>query len=65
MPSEPGCSFYQPRYRGVPKHRFNWNFIADLPFGKGQTIRAAGEGPVLDRVMGGWQVAGSGSTSSR
>ena len=47
----------------VPKHRYNWNFIVDLPFGKGKRL-AGGAGPVLDRIIGGWQLAGSGSMTS-
>jgi hypothetical protein len=44
----------------VPKHRVQWNFIADLPFGKGKLI-GGNSGKVLDRVIGGWQVAGLGA----
>ena len=47
----------------IPKHRFNWNFIVDLQFGKGKRL-ASGSGPVLDRFIGGWQLAGRGSMSS-
>ncbi len=54
--------FYS-RDTAIPKHRYNWNFIVDLPFGKNK--RLAGQaGPVLDRIIGGWQLAGSGSMTS-
>lgn len=48
---------------GVPKHRLRWNWIADLPFGKGKLI-GRNSGGVLDRFIGGWQVAGLGTIRS-
>jgi hypothetical protein len=54
--------FYR-RDTDVPHHRFNWNFIVDLPFGKNK-ILAGNAGPVLDRIIGGWQLAGTGSLTS-
>jgi hypothetical protein len=47
----------------VPKHRVRWNWIADLPFGKGKPF-LKNAGGVLDRIVGGWQVAGLGSLAS-
>ena len=47
----------------VPKHRVRWNWIVDLPFGKGKPV-LGGAGPVLNRIVGGWQVAGLGSLAS-
>ena len=47
----------------IPKHRVRWNWIADLPFGKGKPL-VSGAGNVLDKVIGGWQVAGMGSIRS-
>ena len=47
----------------VPKHRVRWNWIADLPFGKGRPI-GGNAGGVLNRIIGGWQVAGMGSLRS-
>ena len=43
----------------IPKHRLRWNWLADLPFGKGKRFGGA-SGPILDRFIGGWQVAGLG-----
>ncbi|MFN7937348.1 MAG: carboxypeptidase-like regulatory domain-containing protein [Bryobacteraceae bacterium] len=54
--------FYQ-RDIEIPQHRVNWNFIADLPFGKGKKFYP-GAGPVMNRIVGGWQFAGNGSMSS-
>jgi hypothetical protein len=47
----------------VPKHRVRWNGIVDLPFGKGKPL-AHNAGPVLNRLIGGWQVAVSGTVRS-
>jgi hypothetical protein len=43
----------------VPKHDVRWNWIADLPFGKGKSFGHNAHG-ALDAVIGGWQVAGLG-----
>jgi hypothetical protein len=47
----------------VPKHRVNWNWLVDLPFGKGKLLAGSPPG-WLDKIIGGWQVAGMGSLSS-
>lgn len=44
----------------VPKHRVSWNWLVGMPFGKGKLFGGnAGKG--LDRIIGGWQIAGIGS----
>lgn len=43
----------------VPKHDVRWNWIADLPFGKGKPVGGHANA-VLDAFIGGWQVAGMG-----
>ena len=48
----------------VPKHRVRWNLLVDLPFGKGKAI-LGNAGSKLDRVVGGWQIAGYGSAFRR
>ncbi len=48
------------RDTGVPKHRVRWNWIADLPFGRGKALAGNANG-VLNKIIGGWQVAGMGS----
>jgi hypothetical protein len=48
----------------IPKHRVRWNLLYDLPIGKGKKF-AGNAGPVLNRVIGGWQVAGYGTSQSR
>jgi hypothetical protein len=47
----------------IPKHRVRWNWIVDLPFGKGKPLGGK-SGAFLDRVIGGWQIAGMGSLRS-
>lgn len=48
---------------GLPKHHMQWNFIVDLPLGRGKFIgRSAGR--ALNAVIGGWQLSGTGSMTS-
>ena len=51
------------RDTGIPKSRFRWNWVAELPFGKGKPV-LGNAGGVLDKLVGGWQVAGLGSINS-
>ncbi len=52
------------RDTSIPKHRVRWNWIVDLPFGKGKPL-LGNAGGILDRLVGGWQIAGIGSWSTR
>jgi hypothetical protein len=47
----------------IPNHRMRWNWIVDLPFGHGQRL-AGRAGGLLDRLIGGWQIAGFGNIRS-
>jgi hypothetical protein len=47
----------------IPKHRVRWNWVADLPFGKGKWLGGKSDG-LLNGIIGGWQVAGLGSLQS-
>ncbi len=47
----------------VPKHRVRWNWIADLPFGNGKPM-GGNAGGILDKFIGGWQIAGMGNLRS-
>jgi len=47
----------------VPKHSVRWNWVADLPIGRNKWIGGKMSGAV-DRIVGGWQIAGSGSVTS-
>ena len=51
------------RYTDVPHHRVNWNFLADLPVGRGKLI-GRNTGKTLDHLIGGWQLAGFGTMRS-
>jgi hypothetical protein len=51
------------RDTGIPKHRVKWNWLIDLPFGRGKAI-GKNAGSVLDKFIGGWQIAGIGSLGS-
>jgi len=51
------------RDTGVPQHRFRWNWLVDLPFGKGKKF-GGGASPLLDKLIGGWQLAGFGTYRS-
>jgi hypothetical protein len=55
--------FYR-RDTGIPKHRVNWNFLVDLPFGKGKAL-GRNAGRLVNTLIGGWQVAGNGTLTSR
>ncbi len=48
----------------IPQHRIRWNFLYDLPFGKGKKF-FSNVGSIANRFVGGWQIAGYGSTQSR
>lgn len=47
----------------VPKHEIRWNWIADLPFGKGKPLLRHANA-WLDAIAGGWQVSGMGRWKS-
>ena len=44
----------------TPQHQIRWNWIADLPFGKGKHIGRNAPG-FVDKIIGGWQIAGTGN----
>jgi hypothetical protein len=48
---------------GIPHHRVRWNWLVDVPVGQGKPI-LGNAGKVLNRVVGGWQMAGLGSLAS-
>lgn len=48
----------------IPQHRLRWNFLMDLPFGKGKKWLSSSKG-FVNALAGGWQVAGFGSWRSR
>ena len=48
----------------IPKHRVNYNFLIDLPIGRGKLLARNAPG-WAEKIIGGWQVAGIGSMRSR
>jgi len=46
-----------------PLQSMNWNFVFDLPFGKGKKFAGNAHG-VVDKIIGGWQLSGLGSWRS-
>ena len=51
------------RDSAIPQHRVRWNFSYDVPFGKrGRYLK--GGGKIVDGVIGGWKLAGSGTVVS-
>jgi hypothetical protein len=49
------------RDNNTPKHLIRWNFIVELPFGRGKKFLGGSRG-VVDKLVGGWQVAGLGNS---
>jgi hypothetical protein len=48
----------------VPKHRVNWNLLYDFPVGRGKKL-LGNSGRLLDRIVGGWQLASYSAMTSR
>ncbi|HWQ92940.1 MAG TPA: TonB-dependent receptor [Clostridia bacterium] len=46
-----------------PKHRVRWNWLIDLPIGRGKWL-GRNSSNLLDKVIGGWQLAGIGTLRS-
>jgi hypothetical protein len=51
------------RDTGTPKHQMRWNWVADLPFGRGKKF-GGNSGGVMEKLIGGWQIAGTGNWRS-
>ena len=51
------------RDTGVPKHRMRWNWIYNVPVGRGQTFLHNAP-KWLDTMVGGWTMTGSGTQVS-
>jgi len=47
----------------TPQHQVRWNWIADLPFGRGHRFGNNATG-LLEKIIGGWQIAGTGQWRS-
>jgi hypothetical protein len=66
VPSDPAALNrflnYQ-RDTGIPRHRVRWNWIYDLPFGRGRSFIKSPP-RWLNSVIGGWTMTGSGTVVS-
>jgi hypothetical protein len=51
------------RDTSIPKHHMQWNFIVDLPFGRGKAL-GRNSNYLLNAIIGGWQLSGTGSMTS-
>jgi hypothetical protein len=47
----------------VPQHEIRWNWLVELPFGKGKPI-AKNASSLLNAFIGGWQISGIGKWQS-
>lgn len=52
------------RDTSLPKHQIKWNWVANLPFGRGKLL-GRNSGGFVNALIGGWQVAGEGTWYSR
>lgn len=48
----------------IPKHRINWNWLVDLPVGRGKKF-LGNSNKLTHAIVGGWQLAGNGEFYSR
>ena len=48
------------RDSNTPKHQIRWNFIAELPVGRGKKLLGNSKG-IVEKLVGGWQVAAIGN----
>ncbi|MBL8232422.1 MAG: TonB-dependent receptor [Bryobacterales bacterium] len=51
------------RDTAIPKHRIRWNWIYDLPVGKGKPFARNARG-MLNNLIGGWRLSGTGTIFS-
>ena len=51
------------RDTSIPHNRFRWDWLVDLPVGRGKPLLGNATG-VLNKVVGGWQVTGIGTATS-
>jgi hypothetical protein len=52
------------RDNNIAKHRVRWNVLYDLPFGNGRQFLSKSNG-LIDRIVGGWQIAAYAQHRSR
>src|SRR5262249_37477900 len=52
------------RDTAIPHHQLKWKWVAGIPFGQNHLL-ARNAGKFLNTLIGGWQLAGSGTYQSR
>ena len=62
-PREQNRFFNYARDTGTPQHQMRWNWIADIPVGRGKKF-AGTSGGIVEKLIGGWQIAGTGNWRS-
>jgi hypothetical protein len=45
---------------GTPQHQLRWNWVADIPFGRGKKYASNASG-FVNKLVSGWQIAGTGN----
>jgi hypothetical protein len=61
--ADPRRSYDYGPVSGQPSDILHWNYVYDLPFGRGRRV-AAGWHPVWNALLGGWMVSGLGTWQS-
>jgi hypothetical protein len=56
-------SLYYTRDAMVPRSQLRWNWVVELPFGRGKPL-GRNAGRLLNALIGAWQIAGAGSYNS-
>jgi hypothetical protein len=56
-------SLYYMRDTAIPHHNVKWNWVVELPFGRDKLL-ARNAGKFLNQLIGGWQLAGTGTYHS-
>jgi hypothetical protein len=56
-------NYWYQRDTTIPKHRYTWNWLEDLPVGKGKPFLGH-PNKIVNKFVGGWQIAGIGSLYS-
>lgn len=52
------------RDSAIPQHQIRWNWVVDIPVGRGKKF-LGGSNRFVDAVVGGWQLAGAGALTSQ
>jgi len=56
-------NYWYQRDTTIPKHRYSWNWLEDIPVGRGKRF-LSNANSLLNKFVGGWQIAGIGTARS-